>query len=86
MDIKLKGIRCLYTVYPQAPIGVAESSYMQQISLDKRGYHALIIAPTYVDKAGVEQEFDVNYFDPQTRKPKPIDFSNPDILTRSLSF
>ena len=86
LDIKLKGIRCLYTVYPRTPSSGAESSYMSQISQDKRGFHAIIIAPTYVDKSGVELEFDVNYFDPQTRKPKPIDFNNPEILTRSLSF
>lgn len=86
LKIQLKGIRCIYTVYPKTPSTGAESSYMSQISQDKRGYHALIIAPTYEDKARVEQVFDVNFYDTLSLLPKPIDFSNPEIFNRNLSF
>lgn len=86
LDIRLQGIRCIYTVYPKKPKNGFESSYMSQISPDKRGYHALIIAPTYLDSLNIEQVFDVNYFDSSSRKPKPINFSDSSIFNRNLSF
>lgn len=86
LNIRLQGIRCIYTVYPKKPKNGLKSSYMSQISPDKRGYHALIIAPTYLDKDSIEQVFDVNYFDSNSGFPKPINFSDSSIFNRNLSF
>jgi hypothetical protein len=70
LDIKLGGVRCFYTVYPD----ILQGPYLGRVNPSYKNHHAILMVPTFINAAGDHQEFDFDQFEDVggLRKPKDL--------------